>query len=389
MPNEVEVADLFCGAGGTSNGVHDAALRHNLKLNLTAINHWPLAIATHKANHPEDRHLCESLDNVNPRKLFPKQKLNILVASPECQNHTDARGSAPVDDESRCTAWHVLRWAEALNIDSLLIENVPKFTHWGPLDKLGRKIKSRRGETFNAWRAALDSLGYTTDWRILNSANFGDPTARERFFLIARKGRRKIDWPLATHCDPLLHYDLLPWRQAREIIDWTLSGNSILNRERPLVKNTVKRIEAGLRKFGTGDVAQLVSLLHGKTKPQYEPFQIPSLSGKTECPAFLVKFYGTGGCKSIDLPLDTVTTRDRFGLVMVDCGKKKMDIRFRMLQNHEYARAMSFPAGYKFVADSRQDELKQIGNAVPRLIAGALCYSLLAEYADKFMEKAS
>jgi DNA (cytosine-5)-methyltransferase 1 len=119
-------ADLFCGAGGTSTGLIQAAQALGLDVNLLAINHWNLAIATHSANHPGVEHRCEDLDNVNPRKVVPGGYLDLLVASPECMSHSRARGGTPKNDQSRATAFHVLRWAEALYVKDILIENVIK-----------------------------------------------------------------------------------------------------------------------------------------------------------------------------------------------------------------------------------------------------------------------
>ena len=149
--------DLFCGAGGTSTGLIRAAKDKGMKVDLTAINHWGTAIETHKKNHPAARHLCENLDNVNPRSLFPDGRIDLLVASPECTHHSNARGGTPCSDQSRATAWRVVDWASALYIDNILIENVPEFQSWGPLGADGKPMKSKKGETFKAFKIALES----------------------------------------------------------------------------------------------------------------------------------------------------------------------------------------------------------------------------------------
>ncbi len=123
----ITAADLFCGAGGTSSGLLAACEAAGYSLDLLAINHWQVAIGTHSKNHVYAKHLCEDLDSVNPRKIVPSGHLDLLVASPECTHHSVARGGKPINDQSRATAWHVLRWAEALRIDNILIENVPEF----------------------------------------------------------------------------------------------------------------------------------------------------------------------------------------------------------------------------------------------------------------------
>lgn len=254
MPNKsVNIADLFCGAGGTSAGAVEALESLGYQPQLTAINHWDVAIATHTANHPGARHLCTSLDNINPRALFKEGDLDILWASPECTHHSVARGGKPINDQSRATAWCVVRWAEALRPNIILVENVPEFETWGAICANGRPMKSKRGATFLAWVSALESLGYDVDWRVLCAADYGDPTTRRRLFAQAVRGRRKIVWPDPTHA-PIEETDLLgtrkAWVPAREIIDWNLPGASIYERKRPLSPKTMARIMAGLEKFG-------------------------------------------------------------------------------------------------------------------------------------------
>jgi DNA (cytosine-5)-methyltransferase 1 len=445
-------ADLFCGAGGTSTGLFQAAESIGVRVDLTAINHWDIAVATHSANYPGARHLCETLDAVNPRTLYPSGRINLLVASPECTHHSIARGGVPRCDQSRSSAWHIVRWAEALYIDNILIENVPEFQTWGPLGVNGLPLKSKRGATFQAFCTALTSLGYRVDYRVLNAADYGDPTTRKRFFLIARRGNKKIQWPEPTHTQQGgrdLFGKTMPWVPAREIIDWSLSGESIFNRRRPLAEKTLARIEYGLNKFGgreflvkffgTSRVADVdrpapavtagglhlgvcqpflarfhggaggEKRVHGTDKPlpvvdtsnRYgliEPFLLPQQQGapgqmrvrSIDMPVptltttgaeqlvqpFLIKYFGTGKAQSIDRPLGTVTTRDRFGLIEVFEKHPALDIRMRMLQPHELAAAQGFPVGYKFAGNKGQ-VVKQIGNAVPRRTARALCRELI------------
>lgn len=279
----IHAADLFCGAGGTSTGLYMAADDLKLSVNLLAVNHWPVAIATHSANHKEALHLCHGLDGVDPRKIVPGGRLNLLVASPECTHHSNARGGRPMSDQSRASAWHVVRWLEALDVRALIVENVREFASWGPLGSNGRPLKSRKGELFQAWLAAIRAIGYSVDYKILNAADYGDPTTRQRLFVLAKKGRGPIVWPEPTHAkDP--SRDLLgtrhKWRAAREIIDWTDGGTSIFNRKRSLSPNTIRRIEVGLRKFSGIDL---------DLKP------------------FLVKLYGTSDVSDIESPVPTVT----------------------------------------------------------------------------------
>jgi DNA (cytosine-5)-methyltransferase 1 len=246
-------ADLFCGAGGTSTGLVEACQEMGLACELTAINHWDLAIATHSANHPKSRHLCTDLDSVNPRELYGEGELDLLWASPECTHHSIARGGKPINDQSRATAWCVVRWAEALRPAIILIENVKEFATWGPIGSDGRPLKTKRGKVFMSWARCLEALGYRVDWRVLCAADYGDPTTRQRLFIYAVRGRRKIVWPEPTHAAEESR-DLLGgrarWVPARDIIDWNLPGQSIFKRKRPLAEKTLTRIMIGLEKFG-------------------------------------------------------------------------------------------------------------------------------------------
>jgi DNA (cytosine-5)-methyltransferase 1 len=305
-------ADLFCGAGGTSTGLIQAAQALGLDVNLLAINHWNLAIATHSANHPGVEHRCEDLDNVNPRKVVPGGYLDLLVASPECMSHSRARGGTPKNDQSRATAFHVLRWAEALYVKDILIENVPEFTRWGPLDKDGEPIKRLEGQVFLSFIHTLESLGYNVDWRLINCADFGDPTTRERLFIQARR-EKPVSWPEPSHGAVDMFEQRRPYHTAREIIDWTIKAESIFSRKRPLKPNTMRRIAKGLQKFSGlpfitstgGPVGQ------GRNpKGMDEPIStILSDDHHALVEPFLVMFYGQGNARSVDIPMPVVTAQ--------------------------------------------------------------------------------
>lgn len=511
----ISAADLFCGAGGSSTGLLRAASSLGRNVNLLAINHWAEAVATHSLNHPSVRHLQEDLAAVDPRTAVPSGKLDILIASPECTSHSYSLGGRPISEQSRSTAWHPLRWADQLRIDSLLIENVPQFRSWGPCDRRGRPIKNRQGHTYAQYLQMLEAMGYTVDTRVLNAADYGAATTRRRLFILALKGRRAIRWPEATHAQPGTLQGLLPWRPAREIIDWTLAGESIFARKRPLSKSTRDRILMGLKKFGSPKLEPwlvvlrnhmnsqaisrplptiaaggthlglaepfLVSVAHGnnpkgsgrgnggrvrsvdtplrtltaggRSEALIEPFLVPHRTFRnmtvdsldvpirtiTACSSdfglvepvltdgadeepigkpFLVPFFGerpgqkprthsidqplpavtshgagalaapflikynrNGGPRSLDNPLDTLTTKDRYGLVTTAgiqiAAGLYLDIRFRMLKTHELAAGMGFPKNYRFVG-TIDEQVKQIGNAVECNQAEALCLAMLA-----------
>jgi DNA (cytosine-5)-methyltransferase 1 len=259
-------ADLFCGAGGFSKGVVEAMEEQGMIPLGVVCNHWDIAIKTHTNNHPDATHICDALENVDPHKYVPAdengvRRLRLLVASPECTHHSNARGDKPMDDQSRSSAWDLCRWLQKLYVDDVIIENVPEFRTWGPLGLNNRPLKSKRGQLFYQFLKNLRALGYRyVEWKILCCADYGDPTKRKRLFIIARRNK-PIKWPEPTHRDPRklerekrigFNVDhIQPWRTTRDwVIDWDLTGTSIFNRKKPLAMKTLKRIEAGLVKFG-------------------------------------------------------------------------------------------------------------------------------------------
>jgi len=283
---QLEAADLFCGGGGTSEALAQVCKAMGIeKVRLLAINHWKKALETHKANHPWAEHYNCPIENVDPRKVVPSGRLDLLVASPECTNHSVARGGRPINDQSRATAWAVLKWAQELYIDRLVLENVREWRRWGPIGADGKPLRSRMGETYQAFLTALRSLGYTLEEKILNAADFGAATTRERLFIMAKRGPgKKITWPEQTHTnkqlDDLFKGKMRKWRGAKTIIDWSIPGRSIFNRKRPLSESTIDRIVTGIRKFAG---------------PAFDPF--------------LVSMFGTGKARSIHRPAPTVTAK--------------------------------------------------------------------------------
>lgn len=239
MSSILRAADLFCGAGGTTTGAHMSG-RVEVRL---AVNHWRTAVQTHKANHEHVRHVCAEIDMVDPRD-FVSLGIDVLLASPECVFHSNARGGKPVDDQRRATAWCVPRWAEVLRPKWIIVENVREFEDWAPLGTDNKPLKSKKGQIFDAWVNTLRALNYHVEWRLLNSADFGAATKRVRLFVVARRGasRQTIPWPAGSHTKA-------QWTPAAAIIDWNLPCPSILERKRPLADKTLRRIEIGLRKF--------------------------------------------------------------------------------------------------------------------------------------------
>jgi len=304
----IHATDLFCGAGGTSAGVQAACRRMGLGLDLLAINHWDVAIQTHTRNHPEARHICWPIEQISPKRVIPGRRLDLLCASPECTHHSIARGGMPVSDQKRAGAWEICRWATEIRIDNIIVENVREFMGWGPIGQNGQPLKSRKGETFRAWVQAMESLNYRVEWRVLNCADYGDPTSRKRLFILAKRGRGRIEWPKPSHGTPE-H----PWRTAREIIDWGHKGASIFNRDRPLKPRTLERIAAGLRKFGGAAAEPFLVMLYGTNDTRSVDRPAPTVTAGGGhvglCEPFILPHLGWSGnnvAQSVDAPMGTV-----------------------------------------------------------------------------------
>ena len=380
--NKLHIVDMFCGGGGESVGLIEAAELNGYKIHLTAINHWERAIETHAVNYPFAEHLCESIEHLDPIKVVPEQKLDLLWASPECTHHSLARGGRPRSEQSRATAWAILK--SELWIERIIIENVPEFLTWGPLDKDGKVIKSRSGSTFKAFVQALRSLDYTIDWRVLCAADYGVPTIRKRLFIQAVKGRKKIIWPQPTHHEDKNNLFGLPqWKSAREIIDWSIPCPSIFTRKKPLATATLRRIEIGVKKFGGIHTNSFLAVLRGTGTARDIGLPLPSITCSGAHHALVTPFVtaisqasAKDRSRSIDKPLSTICTKNEHCLVspsFISTGYR-FDIGFRMLQPRELALASGFPANYIFTGNCAE-RVKQIGNAVPPGFAKALTNS--------------
>ena len=308
------IADLFCGAGGSSTGAEKAIRLLGRKMTLVCINHWPVAIETHKKNHPTARHYVEDVAVADPYKIVPEGYLDLLMASPECRFYSRARGGRPVHDQGRMNPWAIHRWLTALDVKFLLVENVPEFVDWGPLLLDGRPDPKGKGLFFQAWIKSLWEMGYSAEWRYLNAANYGDATTRTRFFLIARKDGNPIFWPEPTHSPDGQEsmIDHLPrWRAAKEIIDWANPGRSLLDdphyQRKPLSAKTLKRIARGLEKFG-GSLAPLYIQLLGLAPSG-------AAAGPGRPAPFIMGKQSTPSYRGLDKPMPSITTKSGNELV--------------------------------------------------------------------------
>ncbi|MDY0308071.1 MAG: DNA cytosine methyltransferase [Desulfovibrionaceae bacterium] len=253
------VIDLFAGGGGASEGIRMVLGRDPDY----AVNHDPLAVAMHKANHPGTIHYRQDVWAVSPRQVTRGRAVDLLWASPDCTHFSKAKGGAPRRDQKRRDlAWVVEKWAREVRPGLILLENVEEFRTWGPLDHEGRPIKAAEGETFRAWVRSIRRLGYAVQFRELRACDYGAPTIRKRLFMIARCDGLPIVWPEPTHGDPgseaARSGKLLPWRTAAECIDWSIPCPSIFERKRPLAENTLRRIAEGIRRYVLGKAEPFV-----------------------------------------------------------------------------------------------------------------------------------
>lgn len=249
------IVDNFAGGGGASTGIELATGRRVA----IAINHDPDAIRMHRTNHPYTEHLQASVWDVDPVAECRGRPVGLAWFSPDCKHFSKAKGAALVDRKIRGLAWITLRWAAKVRPRVIILENVEEFQTWGPVRK-GKPVKKLAGTTFRRFISQLEALGYTVEFRELVAADYGAPTSRKRFYLIARCDGKPIAWPKPTHSKT--GADGLPkWRSAAEIIDWSLPCPSVFDTKadimgkyglkavRPLAKNTMRRIIRGVDKF--------------------------------------------------------------------------------------------------------------------------------------------
>lgn len=249
------IVDNFAGGGGASTGIELATGRRVA----IAINHDPDAIRMHRTNHPYTEHLQASVWDVDPVAECRGRPVGLAWFSPDCKHFSKAKGAALVDRKIRGLAWITLRWAAKVRPRVIILENVEEFQTWGPVRK-GKPVKKLAGTTFRRFISQLEALGYTVEFQELVAADFGAPTSRKRFYLIARCDGKPIVWPKPTHSKT--GADGLPkWRSAAEIIDWSLPCPSVFDTKadimgkyglkavRPLAKNTMRRIIRGVDKF--------------------------------------------------------------------------------------------------------------------------------------------
>ncbi|WP_245186813.1 DNA cytosine methyltransferase [Enterococcus larvae] len=358
------IIDSFAGGGGASQGIEEAIGR---SIDV-AINHDPDAIAMHEANHPNTKHYCESVYDVDPNEATKGNPVALCWFSPDCKHFSKAKGATPVSKEIRGLAWVAVDWAAKTKSRVILLENVEEFETWGPLEvvrdkKTGRVVttdtyqvwsesagkmitknriadqgemtpvnkqmfrpkEEKKGFIFRRFVKALENLGYKVEFKQLKACDYGAPTTRKRLFMIARCDGKPIVWPEPTHAHKdspeVKNKELLPYRSAAECIDWSIPGKSIFNRKKPLAEATMRRIARGIFKFVLSNTDPFIVTVN-HSGPDFRGQEITepltTVTGKNGyglvSPTIMVNTTGHSG-SSIDEPLRTVTTGGQQALI--------------------------------------------------------------------------
>lgn len=306
--NDELIVDLFAGGGGASCGIEMATGR---QVDI-AINHDAAAVSMHRMNHPQTDHHVSDVFEVDPRAVTKGRPVGLLWASPDCTDHSKAKGGKPIRTRKRrALAWVVKRWAGQVRPRVIALENVEEFVQWGPL--VGppgqlRRCERRKGKTFRRFVRDLGALGYAVEWRELRACDFGAPTIRKRLFLIARCDGRPIVWPKATHGPGTRK----AFRTAAEIIDWSEPMCSIFATpaearawgkvhgrpapRRPLAAATMRRVARGVGKYVLENPRPFIVPLARGNAPSVD--QVPTLTTRSKialAAPYLVPRYGERG----------------------------------------------------------------------------------------------
>ena len=339
MINGYLFVDNFAGGGGASTGI-ELATGYSVDI---AINHDPEAIKMHKANHPNTKHYCENVWAVDPVKACGGHPVALAWFSPDCKHFSKAKGGKPKDKNIRGLAWVACRWAGLVRPNVIMLENVEEFKTWGPLNRRHHPIKSKQGNTFEKFVQQLTNLGYEVQFRELIAADYGAPTMRKRFFMIARCDGKPIAWPEPTHgpadSEEVKAGLLKPYVGAYTQIDFNQPCPSIFDTSeeikekygiravRPLAPKTMERIAKGMKKFVLDNPEPfIVQCNHaGERKPQDIKEPMPTITGKhgfgiiePVLAPVIDKAYGgnyQGSGSNVGEPIDTITTVDHNRLV--------------------------------------------------------------------------
>lgn len=317
------IVDGFAGGGGASTGI-EMALGRQVDI---AINHDPDAILMHKTNHPDTIHLQESIWDVKPLEATKGRHVGLLWMSPDCKHFSKAKGGKPKDKNIRALPWAIVMWAKQVRPDVIMAENVEEIQTWGPLDTEGYPIPEKKGQTFNLFIEQLRKLGYQVEWKELVAADYGAPTTRKRWYMIARCDGKPIVWPEPTHSKTGKN-GLKKWVPVSTCLDFSNLGQSIFGRKKPLAENTMRRIARGIEKFVLNNPEPfIIPIGYGEREGQLprvnsinEPVGTIVASGKHYlCTPVIAQIGQTGfsddRSRSLEQPLSTIVTKQEHCLV--------------------------------------------------------------------------
>lgn len=336
MINGELIVDNFAGGGGASTGI-ELATGYSVDI---AINHDPEAIKMHKANHPNTEHYCENVWAVDPVKACKGHPVALAWFSPDCKHFSKAKGGKPKDKNIRGLAWVACRWAGLVRPRVIMLENVEEFKTWGPLNRGHHPIKSKQGKTFKKFVQQLNDLGYEVQFKELVAADYGAPTMRKRFFMIARCDGKPIVWPEPTHApadsEAVKAGLLKPYVGAYTQIDFSRPCPSIFDTSeeikekygiravRPLAQKTMDRIARGLKKFVLENPEPFIIQCNhsGERRPNDIREPMPTITGKHGygiVEPYMVQIGQTGFAadrsKDVREPLTTIVSKNEHCLI--------------------------------------------------------------------------
>lgn len=338
--------DLFCGGGGSISGAINALNAAGMKYEGRGFNHWKTAIETVRANHPEVipdfNRACAPIQSLLPDEIFSvdPERIDSIWASPSCTHHSRAAGKKPKSRQLREQPEYLLPYLRLTKCRRMYIENVKELREWGPVLDSDTVYKGKRyfagqpdprkiGAFFNLWYREIKASGYNVEMAVLNAADYGAATSRERLIVqaVRKSSGCRIVWPEQTHMrEPgLLAGTYQPWRSASEIIDWSIKGESIFDRAKPLCENTMRRIEAGIRKYWGAWAEPFLIVLRGTSEKQLDSTAIPLSSPLPTIAAqgghialiqpLIVPYKFSNGAKPDGEPLQTITTIGNHALI--------------------------------------------------------------------------
>lgn len=406
------IVDNFAGGGGASTGI-ELATGYSVDI---AINHDPEAIKMHKANHPNTEHYCENVWAVDPVKACKGHPVGLAWFSPDCKHFSKAKGGKPKDKNIRGLAWVALRWAGLVRPRVIMLENVEEFKTWGPLNRRHHPIKSKQGRTFEKFVHQLTDLGYEVQFKELVAADYGAPTMRKRFFMIARCDGEPIVWPEPTHApadSKAVKAGLKkPYVGAYTQLDFSLPCPSIFDTSeeikekygiravRPLAQKTMDRIARGLKKFVLENPEPFIIQCNhgGERRPNDIREPMPTITGKHGygiVEPYMVQCKYNNEAQDVQKPIGTLTTVGSHLLVepyMVQIGQtgftkdRSKDVReplTTIVSKNEHC--LISPTLIQYHSETAQGEVRGQTIKDPIMtVDGSNRYGLVTSFSSKF-----